>query len=295
MLEALIQNSYTPLYAVVLKEDEHEENKAFEEMSSLLNEHKVPHILKRKLGNDEYDKLRSLELDFVVVFGWRTLIDTTVSKHIKLGLIAAHHSLLPKYRGFAPTHWVMINGEKETGVTLFQITEGEVDSGPMLGQKKFPILFEDYAWNVYQKIIDVTIELYLEFFNNYKEGKIEFTEQDESLASYACKRLPEDGHINWDQSSINIYNFIRALAYPFTGAFLKYNEIIYDVRKVKIGLQNDKKFDGCIPGRVIRTFPEGIEVLCREGTIEITEWENRDTKKVECPSIAVRSINTTFK
>jgi methionyl-tRNA formyltransferase len=295
LLEALIGQGHIPLYAVVMKEDEHEEEKVFENMSALLKANQVPHSIKRKLGEEENEKLKSLDLEFVVVFGWRTLIDTSINKHIRLGLIAAHHSLLPEYRGFAPTHWVLINGEKETGVTLFQINDGEVDSGLVLGQKRFPILFEDYAWDVYQKIITVTIELYLEFFDDYAQGKNTFSKQDESKATYGCKRLPEDGQINWAQSSLQVYNFIRALAFPFTGAFLYYNDVQYDVRKATIGMQNDKRFVGTVPGRVIKVYEDGIEVLCAEGTVMINEWQNKHTKVVECPSASIRSINTTFK
>ncbi|MEO8209626.1 MAG: methionyl-tRNA formyltransferase [bacterium] len=295
LIETLIQKKFIPKFAVVLKEDEHEPEKYSDKISHLLNKNQIPNSIKKKLNESEYIKIQESNLDFIIVSGWRTLIDTKVNRYVKFGLIAAHQSLLPKYRGFAPVQWAIINGETETGVTLFLIKEGEMDSGKIVAQKKIPIKFEDYAIDLDNKLVDCTIEIILEFFESYQKKKINFTEQDESKATYSCKRTPEDGRIDWTKDSIEVYNFIRALAHPFTGAFCEYKNNLFYIRKAKLGDNNNKNFIGNIPGRVFKINSDGIEVLCGKGTILITEWENKTTGEVNCPSENIKSMNSTLK
>ena len=295
LIEELISKNFIPQYSVIMKEDEHEEIKCYNEISDLMISNNVEHTVKRKLGREEYEKIKNSDLDFLLIFGWRTLIDPSINEFLKFGSVAAHHSLLPLYRGFAPTHWAIINGDSETGVTLFLIDEGEVDSGKIIMQKKIPILDEDYAWDLYEKITNCTTEICLEFFKNYELNEITLTDQDESKATYCCKRIPEDGKIDWNKNSDEIYNFIRALAFPFTGSFCYIENSCFIIRKAKFGENNNKNFTGSIPGRVIKISKEGIEILCGKGTILITEWENKDTKKVSNPSETVKSISITLK
>ncbi len=294
LIENLLEKNYVPLSAVILREDEHETEKYSENISQLMLKHGIPYSVKRKLAEKDYEMLGNSGLDFVIVTGWRSMIDTKVNDFIKSGFIAAHQSLLPKYRGFAPSQWAMINGETETGITLFRINKGEVDSGKIISQRKVEIRFEDYAADVDEKAIECIKEMYLEFFENYKNGIVTFTEQVEAEATYTCKRIPEDGNIIWDQDSMNVYNFIRALAHPYPGAFSFHRDKCYSIRKARLGENNSKKFAGCIPGRVIKIYSDGIEVLCRTGTIHIEEWENKETGEISIPSDNVKSAGDTL-
>ena len=295
LIEELISKNYPPQFSVILKEDDHEEIKCYNEISELMKSVNINYSVKKKLVKEDYDLIKKSELDFLLVFGWRTLIDTSVNEHLKFGSVAAHNSLLPLYRGFAPMQWAIINGEKETGVTLFLINDGEVDSGKIIMQKRIPVLPDEYALDVYEKTTKSTIEICLEFFENYKGNNIKLSVQDESKATYCCKRIPEDGKIDWTKDSIEIYNLIRALAYPFTGAFCNYGDSCFHIRKAIPGDSNNKKFTGIIPGRVIKISNEGIEVLCGNGTILIKEWENKSTGIVNCPSETLRSLSATLK
>jgi methionyl-tRNA formyltransferase len=143
-------------------------------------------------------------------------------------------------------------------------------------------------------MIDVTIEMVLEFFKALEVDKITYTEQDESQASYACKRVPEDGKINWHDKSQNIYNLIRALAYPYQGAFCHFEKNGYIIRRARIGDDNKKKYSGSIPGRVIKIKADGIEILCGEGSLFISEWENMTDGRVSSPSEEIKSISSTL-
>lgn len=294
LINALLDKGMLPEFAMVLKEDDHEKVKYHEKISETLNQENIPNFTKKKLGKSDYDLILESKVDVIILYGWRTLIDTWITGKIKYGIIAAHQSLLPRYRGFAPVQWVIINNEKETGVTLFQISEGEVDNGKIISQARVEIDPNEYASELDEKLIDITIEHFFNVLNNIETGQLKLVEQDESKATYACKRIPDDGLINWNSSTLEIFNLIRALAYPFTGSFCRCGDDTYIVRKARFGDNNDKTYAGRIPGRVIKILPEGIEILTGDGSILISEWENSNTGNVSCPSSDIRSLSVTF-
>lgn len=294
VLESLLKLGHTPQACFVLKEDKHEVLKYSSRIIDLAKANSIKYFLLRNLSEADYDYIKSNPAEFAVVCGWRTIIKPEIIKYFKYGLVAAHDSLLPKYRGFAPLNWAIINGEKETGVTLFLLNDGEADSGDIISQKKVLIEDNDYAIDVYEKITSATVELYRDFFDNYKRNAVVAHRQDHTQATYACRRTPEDGKIVWGKSSKEVFDLIRALAHPYPGAYCIYKEETYHIRKAELGESNDKRYSGSIPGRVIKTGANGIEVLCGKGTIEITEWENKNKKIIECPAQIIKSISDTL-
>src|SRR5690606_525916 len=109
------------------------------------------------------------------------------------------------YRGFAPMNWAMINGEQETGVTLFHIAEG-VDSGPIVDQLKTDIALDDTAQTVDEKIIKLYEDIIIKNLPALASGQAKAVPQNDAIATYTCKRTPEDGEIHWQQSALQIYN-----------------------------------------------------------------------------------------
>jgi methionyl-tRNA formyltransferase len=294
LLEKLILKKHIPKLAFILAEDEHEEMKYSDSITALCNKHKIKNFLRKKLTAADEDLILQNKYDFAFVCGWRTIINMKVNKAFKAGMLAAHDSLLPKYRGFAPLNWAIINGEKQTGVTMFRITAGETDAGPILGQLKIDIKPNEYASDVYAKITDATQILYLDFIGKYVRNKWKEKKQDESKATYTCKRTPADGKIDWSKSSVEVYNLIRALAHPYPGSFCNFNGETFHVRKATLGNSNAKVFSGRISGRVISVTDNGIEVLCGKGTVFIEQWENKSKGIVEKPSNTVKSITATL-
>jgi methionyl-tRNA formyltransferase len=193
---------------------------------------------------------------------------------------------LPKYRGFAPVNWVVINGETETGVTLFYLSE-EVDSGDIIAQKKIKIGKNDTAHEVYKKAAELSILLLKKYHDLILEGRAPRKKQNHKKATYGCPRTPEDSKINWQNSNESIHNLIRGLSYPYPGAFCYYKKKKIIIQKSSIPTQ--KRWIGNVPGRIIRVVPEGfIEVLCGVGSIVIEEIEvgGRRIKPAEkCKSI----------
>jgi len=294
LLQALLENNHTPVRAVVLKEDDHEDARWSQSMTDVLQRNRIPCEVSKRISQATYDALRGDELDFIVVCGWRTLIDPSLTDHLKFGMVAAHDSLLPAYRGFAPLNWAMINGEKKSGVSLFLIRDGDVDSGPIIDQREVEIEPADYAIDVYQKIVTATELLYADFFREYAQGDITLTPQDETQASYTCARSPADGQIDWSQPACDVLCLIRALAPPYPCAYCNLKGEEYRVTKARLGPMNHKTFIGRIPGRVVAIYPEGVEVLCGDGTLLLEEWRCSASKVEGLPQSQIKSIRQTL-
>tara|TARA_B110000046_G_scaffold146782_1_gene154219 strand:- start:296 stop:1180 length:885 start_codon:yes stop_codon:yes gene_type:complete len=146
--------------------------------------------------------------------------------------INIHGSLLPKYRGRTPHIWAIINNEKETGITSHFINEG-CDEGDIIFQKTVPIGVFDTGASIlvkferlYPTIIDKTLHL-------VDSGKLHKTKQNHSVATFFGKRVPEDGEINWNWQKEQIYNWVRALAYPYPGAFSTINNIKFIIDQIE--------------------------------------------------------------
>jgi len=294
-LTSLIDRGFVPQVVFVLKEDDHEVETYSDRIAETARSINVPCRITKALSEDDYRAIQNMQPEFALVCGWRTIIDPAISGSMRLGLVAAHDSLLPKYRGFAPINWAIINGETETGVTLFLIGDGEVDSGDIIAREKVAIGPDEYAREVYEKITDATVSLCLRFFADHAEGKVERVKQNEAEATYTCKRSPQDGRIDWTRNDTEVYNLIRALAHPYPGAYCFFNGTEFRVRRASPGTMRKRNYAGRIPGKVIRIDSRGIEVLCGSGSLTIREWENAGTGTAGVPSEFVRSIAATLQ
>ncbi|HMS32627.1 MAG TPA: methionyl-tRNA formyltransferase [Ignavibacteria bacterium] len=295
LLKALIEKNYLPVFAVILKEDDQEPEKYSLKITELLKSCNITFQIRKKLTDDDYNEIKNSNSDFALVLGWRTLINTDPDLNLKYGFIASHFSLLPKYRGFAPVQWAIINGETESGVTLFRIGDGEIDSGEIISQAKIAISSDNQGFDVDKKMTKAAIELIMNFFEDIRSDTLKFKVQDERISTYTCRRIPEDGRINWSCSSLEIHNLIRAVAFPYPGAFCYFNNEKYLINKAKVGDLNNKVYSGRIPGRVIKMDEEGAEVLCGSGTIKILEWKNSEDGTVSNPCSQIKSITATLK
>jgi len=174
--------------------------------------------------NDLFEQVRSWHPDMFLVVGWYHMIPS--SWRAIAPAYGLHASLLPDYSGGAPLVWAMINGEKQTGITLFQFADG-VDNGPIVGQAKTQIREDDTIATLYARIEDLGLDLIKEYLPKLANGTAELQAQDESKRRIFPQRRPEDGMIDWNWSARDIYNFVRAQTRPYPGAFttLKGKEI----------------------------------------------------------------------
>jgi methionyl-tRNA formyltransferase len=160
----------------------------------------------------------SYEPDLILVVSWSQIIPKEIIDLAPQGCLGIHYSLLPQRRGGAPLNWAIIDGLTRSGITLFFLDEG-VDSGDIVAQKEFEIAETDTPKELLDKICVLAPQIIEENIEAIESGNVKPTKQSEAKATYTHRRKPEDGLIDWNKTTKEIYNFIRALAPPYPGAF----------------------------------------------------------------------------
>ncbi len=153
-------------------------------------------------------KLAEIDYDLFVSCGFPYIIDDEMLK-TKLA-INVHPTLLPRYRGFRSGPFQIINGEKESGVTIHKLTK-EMDKGDILAQQSFPITIFDTTKSVFRKAREIEPRLLFDVIQKIKTGEVTYTPQDESKSTeYNMLRRPKDSEIDWEKPLKSLYNEIRA-------------------------------------------------------------------------------------
>jgi len=216
-LAALLRQNVQVLL-VVTHRDSPGENIWFDSVEALAKAHAIPVITPDDPNAPEIvAELKRLAPDFLFSFYYRRMLGPDVLAIPRRGAFNMHGSLLPKYRGRVPVNWAIIKGEKETGATLHEMVE-KPDAGRIVDQMAVPILPDDQALDVFNKITVAAEALLDRALPRLIEGSALLTPQDLGQGSYFGGRKPEDGIINWDDSAQNIHNLIRAVAPPYPGA-----------------------------------------------------------------------------
>lgn len=268
------------LKACITIDDSGDDRSHLARFKAYCSEYHLPlHILSGKC--DIRYQIKEYSPDICIVVGWYYLIDSGLLKQVKGGFIGIHNSLLPKYRGFAPLVWQLINGEKKVGFSVFSFDDGP-DTGDIFYQEEIEISEKDYIGDV----LSIIEEKILIFFKNYYRNLLEETlirhVQKDTGASYCGKRVESDGRINWEWNSTQIYNFIRAQSAPYPGAYTTY-------KGKRIILWKAEVFEADIygsPGQigVIDKKREKIIIVCGENTgltIDEIEVEQKKMKAVD--------------
>lgn len=197
-------------------------NATYEDFTFFKNKYNIPVFFVENNILEYKTYIESLEPELILVIGWYYFIDERILNIPYLGSCALHASLLPKYRGNAPLVWAMINGEKETGVSLFYLAKG-IDDGDIIAQKSFVIDNNDTIREVLNKTEDASIEIVINNIPKILNKTANRIPQNHSNATYYPKRTPEDGNINWNLDSESILRFIRAQTHPYPGAYTYIN------------------------------------------------------------------------
>ncbi|MBS3121393.1 methionyl-tRNA formyltransferase [Candidatus Woesearchaeota archaeon] len=180
-------------------------------------------IHKIKRLNEEKELITKLSPDLIIMCGWRQIVDKEIINLPKEGFIGFHPTLLPIGRGPAPIINTLLNEFKESGLTMFYVTEG-LDNGDIIGQEKFVIYEEDHAQEVYNKVILAGRKLIQKYLPLLIKGKAQRNLQDESKATFFEKLSLKDNEIDLNKESLEIiYKKIRAFSKPYKGAYIKRN------------------------------------------------------------------------
>lgn len=230
----------------------------------IAQKHNIPLYKVKNTNTPEAIQLiKEINPDVMFVVGWTRLVSSEVLAIPKYGCIGMHASLLPKYRGRAPVNWALINNEKVTGNTMILLDDG-VDTGDMLLQRSIPITLADTCQTLYDKVAQTGREMIAEIIPYLEKGELPRTPQNHEEATVMPKRTPEDGIIDWNKSSLELFNWVRALTHPYPGAFTyHYNKKLF-VWEAQIAHFSSERFDGELlktttPGTVV-SISDGIAV-----------------------------------
>jgi methionyl-tRNA formyltransferase len=214
------------------------------------------------------DELRRMNPDIIVVVAYGKILPPQILVLPASGCVNVHASLLPKYRGAAPVQWAIIRGEMKTGVTTMLMDEG-LDTGDILLQQETDIGAEDNSDTLSNKLSEIGASVLIETIRKLEEGSIKPAPQ-KGESSYAPPLRKEDGRIRWDNTSRDIYNFVRGM-YPWPSAYCYLN-------KERIKLMKVKVLEGSgIPGRIEKAGEELI-VGTADGLISLIDLQPEGKK-----------------
>jgi methionyl-tRNA formyltransferase len=276
VLKKLVETKAQIAGILCLVEDPHEEQ-YHPRVTTIANENNIPIFYSTDVKSAEYASvLKKINPDIAFAIGWRYLITKEA------------YSIPPK--GTLIMNWAMINGETKTGVTLFHIAEG-VDCGPIVDQLAEEIRIDDTAKTLDERVIKLYEEIVAKNLPALASGTVKSVPQNEAEATYTCKRTPEDGEINWQQSALQIHNLIRACTHPFPGAYTVLNG-----KKVFIWsseLPTEKEiYVGNIPGRIIGKKNGKIEVLTGQGVLRLNRLQYAGEDEVDAKDFAISVKDT---
>jgi UDP-4-amino-4-deoxy-L-arabinose formyltransferase/UDP-glucuronic acid dehydrogenase (UDP-4-keto-hexauronic acid decarboxylating) len=262
-IDALIRNGFE-IAAVFTHKDDPQETVWFSSVTECAASHNllvyapddINHLLWVK-------KVQEFAPDIIFSFYYRHLVRSPILAIPPAGCLNLHGSLLPKYRGRCPINWVLINGEKETGVTLHYMTP-RADDGDIVGQKRIPISDYDTARSLYEKTVAASHQLLDEILPQIKKGTITRHPQDHAQATYYGGRRPKDGEIHWSATASQVRNLARAVTIPYPGAFSYIGD-----RKCFFWMVTEipDKGEKRDPGTIISCDP--LVIQCGKGAIRV--------------------------
>ena len=231
---------------------------------------------------DAFAILSALAPDVLFVIGWHQIVRPPVMRLARRGLIGSHASFLPHNRGSAPINWAIIRGERESGNTLMWLAEG-VDEGEVIDQRAFPITPYDTCATLYDRVAASNRDMLLALLPRLLAGEHPGRPQPKSDEPILSRRRPADGRIRWDCPARVVYDFVRALARPYPGAFTTLDGKQWWIWNA--ALPPDLGGAGA-PGEVLGPVVSPVDsacgqlVACGTGTVIVLEIEDETGRRL---------------
>lgn len=208
--------------------------------------------------------LASCGADLGVVAAYGKFLPDTILKTPRHGTINVHASLLPRYRGAAPVHRAIIEGECETGVTIIRLVR-EMDAGPMLARVVRPIADDETSDDVDRALAEVGAKLLMSTVRNIAAGRVTEQPQNHALATLAPRLTKEDGRVDWTRSARAIHNLVRGL-HPWPHAFSYLNGSRYLILRTAVEASS-AAVATLAPGAIVDAGADRLRVACGAGTV----------------------------
>ncbi|WP_427004011.1 bifunctional UDP-4-amino-4-deoxy-L-arabinose formyltransferase/UDP-glucuronic acid oxidase ArnA [Pantoea eucrina] len=261
-INALLKAGFE-IAAIFTHTDTGAESHFFDSVARLAAERGIPVHAPEEVNHPLWiERICALQPDYIFSFYYRAMLSDAILGCAARGAFNLHGSLLPAYRGRAPLNWVLVNGETETGVTLHRMVK-RADAGDIVTQERVAIDEQDDALTLHRKLVACATQLLEGTLPALKRGEIVARPQDERLATRVGRRTPEDGRIRWEQSAQQVNNLVRAVTWPWPGAFAFAGTVKFMVWKGRVHAGTP----GARAGTILSVDP--LQVACGQGALEI--------------------------
>lgn len=254
----------------VITKSESSFNSDFVDLSKLAKEYDIPFIYTKDINSEEikiWIKERNPEVIFCL--GWSQILGVQILNIPPKGVVGYHPAKLPQNKGRHPLIWAIVLGLEQTASTFFIMNEG-ADTGDIISQKDFKINFNDYASDVYTKMIDTALQQLDDFIPEMINNSLTRTPQEPGTGNSWRKRGKNDGEIDFRMSTESIYNLIRGLSKPYVGAHLVYQGKEFKVWKSTPAEYKPKNIE---PGKVLKIDRNKIKVKTGDSAIWLEKHE----------------------
>ena len=211
-------------------------------------------------GSDEMADLMQLGADIIVTAAFGQFLPEKLLNSVTHA-VNVHASLLPKYRGGAPVHYAIINGDKQAGVTIMEMVK-QMDAGDMISQKAIPITDTDDVGTMFEKLSIVGRDLLLATLPDYLLGKLHPTPQDEKLVTFSPNITSEEEKIDWSASARDVFNQVRGMS-PWPVAHTTWQGARFKLHAVRVAEGSGK------PGQVIDKTKKSLVIATHDGAVSL--------------------------
>ncbi|MCH4176570.1 MAG: methionyl-tRNA formyltransferase [Streptococcaceae bacterium] len=270
ILEALVANQYQVI-AVVTQPDRRVGRKKILQappVKASAVKLGIPIYQPEKIKDSrEMAEIIALKPDLIITAAFGQFLPEALLQSASLGAINVHASLLPKYRGGAPVHYAIMNGDTKTGVTIIEMVK-KMDAGTMWAQREIPIEMADNVGTMFDKLSILGKTLLLDTLPSYIAGTLKGEAQDESLVSITPNITPEQEVIDWQKDAMTIYNQIRGL-YPWPIAHTTWQNERLKIQKAEV----INEAVTALPGTIVKKGKKELLVATNNGLISIKELQ----------------------
>ena len=258
LLAALLESRHEVVLVVSHPEEGEWSPEIFDEsLGELAGAHGIPVLYREKAVDGELvAAVEEADAEIGVACNWRTWISPEVFSAPARGTVNTHDSLLPRYAGFSPLNWALINGESQVGVTAHWM-DADLDRGRIIAQRTVPVTASDTTVDLFHRTVVLFGPLVVEAFDRVENGPFDWLDQDPEHASFFHKRADPDNRIPWERPAADLVNLVRAQAGPYPNAWCLHGGERLRVLEASVSRQRC----GGTNGRVFAREGSGVVVV----------------------------------
>lgn len=229
---------------------------------------KTPSSLKNYRG------IEGSDIDMIVVAAYGLILPELFLNYPRAGCINVHASLLPRWRGAAPIQRAIMNGDKETGISIMKMDDG-LDTGKIASQEKIIITNDSDFKTIHDELSSLGADMIVDAINSVKEGRFNLKDQPEEGVTYANKIAKSEERISFNSTAINVRNHIRGLS-PYPCGFIEYRGERIKIIKAQANMSRQ--------GRVGHIIDQDLSIGCKLGVIQPTQVQRMGRKSMDIES-----------